>query len=106
MFVTFAYGLGGQHQHAGAGGQMRQGSSHKSIRQQRVHPQRQVRAMLLGGTHRQQGHAAGCIQMGKVVRTQLGPIAWGRSWVRVGVIWLHARILKLALVWHHDKPLK
>ena len=72
-----AHGLRGQKQHTQRIGQMRQGRRHHALHQHRVHTQRQVRAMLLGGRHGQHRNGlrrlARRLPPGKVLRGMVSP---------------------------------
>ena len=77
VFGAQADGLRRQHQHFQHRRQMRQRRSQYAVDQYRVHAQRQMRTMLLGGGNWQHGDGlrrfAALDQGGKVLRRKIGP---------------------------------
>jgi len=74
-----AHRLGRQNQHIQIVRQVRQSRFDNAIHQHRIHTQWQMRAMLLGGRHRQQGDGARGLAAGlhlrKFQRAQVSPVA-------------------------------
>jgi hypothetical protein len=79
VLIAFADSLGRQYQHWQICSQLRQSGTYDRIHQITVDRQREMRSVLLGGTHRQNGNdptdVRRTMQRKKVTRRQVGPVA-------------------------------